>query len=54
MIAYLADSVHLAADSIAHRRLRPADDLMLLIQSTRRSSLGDRTIPVVLSVLGTL
>jgi len=43
----IADSLHLAADTDAHRLLRSAADaMMLLIPSTRRSSLGDRVFPV--------
>ena len=43
---YLADSLHLAADVDAHRRLRSADTLMLIVPSTRRSTLGGRAFPV--------
>jgi len=39
--AYLADSLHLAADVDSHRRLRSADGLTLLVPATRRSTLGD-------------
>jgi len=45
VLAYLADALHLVADTDAHRRLLSADALMLLIPSTRRSSPGDRAFP---------
>ena len=44
--AYLSDSFHLAADVDAHRHLRSADALALLVPSTRCSTLGDRAFPV--------
>ena len=44
--AYLADSLHLAADVDSHRRLRSADGLTLVVPATRRSTLGDRAFPV--------
>ena len=44
--ANLSNSLHLAADVDAHRRLRSADALMLLVPSTRCSTLGDRAFPV--------
>lgn len=44
--AYLSDSLHLAADDDAHRRLRSADALTLLVPATRCSTLGDRAFPV--------
>jgi len=45
IVAYLPDSIHLAADDVANRR--PCSVLMLSIISTHRSSLGHRAIPVM-------
>ena len=43
---YLADNLQLTADAPARRRLRSTDSMMLQDSSTRRSTLGDRTLSV--------
>ena len=40
--AYLAGSLHRTSDVDTRRRLRSADSAMLVVPSTRRSTLGDR------------
>jgi hypothetical protein len=47
--SYLADSLHLVADVDGRRHLRSAGTSTLVIQSTRRSTLGDRAFPVAVS-----
>jgi len=44
--ANLAESLHRTSDVDTRRRLRSADSAMLVIPSTRRSTLGDRSFPV--------
>ena len=44
--AYLAESLHRTSDVDTRRRLRSADSAMLVLPSTRRSTLGDRAFPV--------
>jgi len=44
--AYLAESLHQTSDVDTRRRLRSADSAMLVVPSTRRSTLGDRAFPV--------
>ena len=43
---YLAGSLIRTSDVVSRRRLRFADTAMLVIPSTRRSTLGDRAFPV--------
>jgi hypothetical protein len=47
--AYLADELCLAADIGARRRLRSADSSLLIVPSTRRSTIGDRAFPAAAS-----
>ena len=42
--AHLAESLHRTSND--RRRLRSADSAMLVVPSTRRSTLGDRAFPV--------
>ena len=44
--AYLAERFHRTTEVSACRCLRSTDNLSLIIQSTRRSTLGDRAFPV--------
>jgi len=44
--AYLAESLHRTSDVNTRRRLHSADSAMLVVPSTRRSTLGDRAFPV--------
>ena len=44
--AYLAESLHRTSDVDIRRRRRSADSAMLVVPSTRRSTLGDRAFPV--------
>ena len=44
--AYLAESLHRTSDVDTQRRLRSADAAMLVVPSTRRSTLDDRACPV--------
>jgi len=44
--AYLAESLHRTSDVDTRCRLRSADSAMLVVPSTRRSTLGDRAFPV--------
>ena len=44
--SYLAESLHRTSDVDTRRRLRSADSAMLVVPSTRRSTLGDRAFPV--------
>ena len=44
--AYLADSLHRTSDVDTRCRLRSADSAMLVVPSTKRSTLGDRAFPV--------
>jgi len=43
---YLAESLHRTSDVDTRRRLRSADSAILVVPSTRRSTLGDRAFPV--------
>jgi len=43
---YLAESLHRTSDVDTRRRLRSADSAMLVVPSTRRSTLGDHAFPV--------
>jgi len=43
---YLAESLHRTSDIDTRRRLRSADSAMLVVPSTRRSTLSDRAFPV--------
>ena len=47
--AYLAEILHRTTEVSACRCLRYADNLSLIIPSTRRSTLGDRAFPVAAS-----
>ena len=44
--AYLAESLHRTSDVNTRRRLHSADSAMLVVPSTRRSTLGDRAFSV--------
>ena len=44
--AYLAESLLRASSVDTRRRMRSADSAMLVVPSTRRSTLGDRAFPV--------
>jgi len=44
--SYLAETIHSTADVGSRRRLRSASTSMLVIPSTRRTTLGDRAFPV--------
>ena len=44
--AYLAESLHRTSNVDTRRRLRSADSAMLVVPSTRRSTLGDPAFPV--------
>jgi len=44
--AYLADSLRLTSEFVAHRYLRSADTTTLLMPPTRWVTLGDRAFPV--------
>ena len=44
--AYLAESLHRTSNVDTRRRLRSADSAMLVLPSTRRSTLGDRAFSV--------
>ena len=44
--AYFAESLHQTSDVDTRRRLRSSDSAMLVVPSTRRSTLGDRAFPV--------
>ena len=44
--AYLAESWHRTSNIDTRRRLRSADSAMLVVPSTRHSTLGDRAFPV--------
>jgi len=44
--AYLAESLHRTSDVDTRRRLCSADSAMVVVPSTRRSTLGDRAFPV--------
>ena len=44
--SYLAETLHLTADVGSRRRLQSASTSTLVIPSTRRTTLGDRTFPV--------
>jgi len=44
--SYLAESLPRTSDVDNRRRLRSADAAMLVVPSTRRSTLGDRAFPV--------
>jgi Reverse transcriptase (RNA-dependent DNA polymerase) len=43
---YLAESLHRTTDVDTRRRLRSADTVTLVVPSTKRSTLGDRSFPV--------
>ena len=43
---YLAESLHRTSNVDIRRRLRSADSAMLVVPSTRRSTLGDRAFTV--------
>jgi len=45
-LAYLAESLHRTSDVDTRRHLCSADSAMLVVPSTRRSTLGDCTFPV--------
>jgi len=44
--SYLAETLHLTADVGSCRRLRSASTSTLVVRSTRRTTLGDRTFPL--------
>jgi hypothetical protein len=44
--SYLAEQVHMVTDANSRLCLRSASQMMLRVQATRRSTLGDRAFPV--------